>query len=179
MFTLVVILLLSTLFVSNKLLFNTYTNKIKQVLSDNFFGKEDTSVSSFQDFKKFSIGAVSGFLFPPTLERINLEIKQQNIIKLSPKNTDKRKWVPAFISLEDKQSGKIKMKSKIRQKGDREIHQESIDKMSYRVNIKGDNRLFGLKEFSIQRPVMRIYLELLIANIFKEENLLTLQINTY
>lgn len=176
MFNLIVIILLSILFVSNKLLFDTYTNKIKQVLSDNFLGKEDTSVSSFQDFKKFSIGAVNGLLFPPTLERINLEIKQQNIIKISPKNTDERKWVPAFISLEDKQSGKIKMKSKIRQKGDRKIHQESIDKMSYRVNIKGDNRLFGLEEFSIQRPVMRGYTwELLIAKIFNEENLLTLK----
>ena len=42
--------------------------------------------------------------------------------------------------------------------------------------MKGDHRLFGLEEFSIQDPILRGYTwELLAADIFKSQGLLTLQ----
>ena len=87
MFTLVVILLLSTLFVSNKLYLIHIQIKLNKYLKIISLVKKTLLYLHFKILRNFQIGAVSGFLFPPTLERINLEIKQQNIIKLSPKKT--------------------------------------------------------------------------------------------
>ena len=45
-----------------------------------------------------------------------------------------------------------------------------------RVNLKGDDRLFGLEEFSVQDPILRGYSwELLVADVLKSQGLLTLK----
>ena len=69
-----------------------------------------------------------------------------------------------------------RFKAKIRPKGDRQLHKDTLQHTSFRVNMKGDDRLFGLEEFSVQDPIIRGYIwELLVAEILNSQNLLTLQ----
>ena len=45
--------------------------------------------------------------------------------------------------------------------------------MSFKIDIRGKKRLFGLEEFSLQHPIVRNYgWEMLINNIAQSENLL-------
>ena len=46
---------------------------------------------------------------------------------------------------------------KIRTKGVRSIHWMSKDKTSYKIDIIGDKRIWGLEEFSFQKPITRNY----------------------
>ena len=46
-----------------------------------------------------------------------------------------------------------KFKVKIRPKGDRKIHFLNLDSMSYKLDIRGENKfIYGMEEMSIQKP---------------------------
>ena len=45
----------------------------------------------------------------------------------------------------------------MRVKGDRSLHWEVKDRTSYKIDIKGEKRLLGLEEFSVQKPITRNY----------------------
>lgn len=79
-------------------------------------------------------------------------------------------YVPARIRLEDKI-----VKAKLRLKGDWTDHLEG-EKWSYRVVVKGENSIFGMKTFSIQHPKTRNYLgEWLFHKLLKHEGLIGLR----
>ena len=48
-------------------------------------------------------------------------------------------------------------KVKIRSKGVRNIIDVKKDKMSYKIDLIGDKRLWGLEEFAMQKPITRNY----------------------
>ena len=74
------------------------------------------------------------------------------------------------------ESGSLELNGKARAKGDRELHWENISGQSFRVNLKNDERLFGMEEFSIQHPIGGRYTwEPFITEVFKNEGLITLQ----
>ena len=101
-------------------------------------------------------------------------ISQENIMKIW-NDENKNKYYPIKINIVDISNGS-QLVGKARSKGDRHLHKEDILLQSYRVNLKGDNRFLGLEEFSIQRPIIRGFTwELLIAEIFQSQNLLTLK----
>jgi hypothetical protein len=63
--------------------------------------------------------------------------------------------------------------AKIRLKGDRQIHYEDINKLSFRVKLDGDNTLFGMKVFSLQKPRARNYIyEWLLLEMMKQEGII-------
>ena len=58
-------------------------------------------------------------------------------------------------------------------KGMRKIHNLDFKKMSFKVNIKGQEKFLGMDNFSIQMPVIRGYdYELLVSNLLRKDNLL-------
>lgn len=71
---------------------------------------------------------------------------------------------------------------KIRLKGDNLDHLEGA-KWSFRIKVRGDDRLFGMKTFSIQDPKTRNYVsELVYHNVLKREGIIGLRydfINVY
>ena len=78
-------------------------------------------------------------------------------------------YVPASISY-----GGEKYKIKIRLKGGREAHYNDIDKASYRIKIKNDNTILGMKTFSIHKPRMRNYIEeFIFLRMMKDEGMVT------
>lgn len=95
-----------------------------------------------------------------TQESINIDIKHIDLQKIEYMRQNAQKgnrdfdYVPAKITY-----GTETYKIKIRLKGDRKIHFEDLDNSSFRIKMKGDGTLFGMKVFSIQKPRARNYLE--------------------
>ena len=48
-------------------------------------------------------------------------------------------------------------KIKIRTKGVRNLHWYDKNTTSYKIDIRGDDRIWGLEEFSVQKPITRNY----------------------
>lgn len=160
----------NTLFINNKL--NTVVDKVIQ----HFVPKQQVSLTKFSDTDNYIKDAVVGLISPNQFPVVDIKVKQKNILVLnSDRENGGRSWVPASLSLNETAQSKD-LKIKIRPKGDRQLHKDSFASMSLRVNMKGDNRLFGLEEFSVQDPIIRGYAwELLVAEILKSQGLLTLQ----
>ena len=79
-------------------------------------------------------------------------------------------YVPANIRYNDKET-----KVRLRLKGDALDHLES-DKWSFRIKVKGDDTLFGMKTFSIQAPHTRKYLnEWIFQNALKKDDIMNLR----
>lgn len=156
-------------------LFLTNRLSLLQTKVNTFLGVEESiAVSSWSELTEYLKRAMQGTLTLNNFPSVNLVMSQTEILKLNDRKSANRVYVKAKINLDQEKLDKP-LKGKVRLKGDRKIHNESIMSQSYRVNLKGDDRLFGLEEFSIQRPIVRGYTwELLIANIFSSEGLLTL-----
>ena len=58
----------------------------------------------------------------------------------------------------------------IRLKGDRYIHWNEENKSSYRINIRQNKRILGLKKFSLQKPRTRNYIYEWIFHELNSEN---------
>ena len=104
-------------------------------------------------------------------DRIDLDIKFEDIVILEKerqaaiergtlgRNKSRLSKVPATIKYENK-----KIKSKIRLKGDREMHWGKKKNSSYNVYLSKDNYIFGVNNFSIQKPAIRNYIHEWIFN---------------
>lgn len=173
---LIVTIIIVWLVSSNILFFKAKINDIVDRVFPKLGVYEQTSLTKLSEIDDYVKGFVAGITSPNKFPNIDVQVKQKNILILnSDRKNGGRSFVPATFSVLN--DGMVKaLKGKIRVKGDRELHKESFANMSVRVNLKGDDRLFGLEEFSVQDPILRGYTwELLVAKIFKSENLLTLK----
>lgn len=65
---------------------------------------------------------------------------------------------------------------KLRLKGDRVVHWNDPEKMSFRVKVKGDNAFMGMKRFSLQKPRVKNYVyEWLYHKVLEREGVLGLR----
>ena len=46
---------------------------------------------------------------------------------------------------------------KLRVKGDRALHWYDKNQTSYKIDLIGDDRIWGMEEFSVQKPITRNY----------------------
>ena len=109
-----------------------------------------------QQYPLFIKHALKGVINPN--ESLSIDIKHVDMQELEfmrqqaiAGNRD-FKYVPATISNDNQQ-----MRIRIRLKGDRTIHFESLDNASFRIETRGDNTLFGMKKFSLHKPRARNY----------------------
>ncbi len=103
---------------------------------------------------------IGGVLARP--EHITIDIKYNNFQKLAYQRelalargiltTSSTDFVPGVIRHQDKAT-----KVNLRLKGDWIDHLQG-DKWSFRIKVKGENTIWGMKEFSIQHPKTRNYL---------------------
>ena len=144
---------------------------------NHFFANTPTKI-----FKLFYIGTINKFKKKkiPNVEIIN-NFKNLKILEAQRKrivDNDIPLYANARIKItesENKESELIKVK--IRAKGDREMHRLDMDQMSYKVDVRNDNFIFGMEEMSIQKPIIRNYgWELLFHEIIKKEDLIYLKI---
>ncbi len=107
------------------------------------------------------------------LEKISLSINFNNLSKLDCQrqrySSCEGKWANGVLIAKGR-----KYNIKIKAKGDREIHRRNFKTMSFKIDIKGEDRYNGMEEFSIQKPIIRNYTnEILISDIVRHEGLIT------
>ena len=164
----VIFLISNSLFIENRI--RIVLNEINEFL----FGiKQDYAVSQIQDIPIFLKGAITGALTPIDLKSISLNIEQEKLLNIynTVENRSNREYLNAELMILDEYGTDSILKAKVRAKGDRSLHWEDVNNMSFRVNLRGDDRLFGLEEFSIQKPLLRNY----IWEYFRQEGLLALK----
>ena len=161
---------------SNSLFFRSKLNDIVDRVLPKLGIYEQTSLTEFSEIDEYIKDMVGGITNSQKFPIIDIKVKQKNVLILnSDLKNERSSFVPATFSVYE--AGRInELKGKIRTKGDRSLHKESFANMSFRVNLEGDDRLFGIEEFSVQDPILRGYSwELLVADILKSQGLLTLK----
>lgn len=120
-------------------------------------------------------------------ESININIKHLNFQRLSyerqmaldgnikkasrDKGMSNFTYVPAKIDYKGKSYN-----VKLRLKGDRKDHYDDESKWSFRVRLKGDKTLFGMKIFSLHKPAMKNYIhEWIYHKALEREDVLSLR----
>lgn len=138
---------------------------------NHFVGESTTSINNFSELFNYIPMAISGTLKKNSYPKIEVQMKQNQILKVFSKNNKKVEGTAKIILMDDNKT----LKAKVRTKGDRDIHNEAFNRSSLRVNMSGSDRLFGLDKFSIQHPIMRGYTwEFLVGRLMSQLQILTL-----
>jgi hypothetical protein len=157
---------------------NPYTliKKFDQKILDKHLG---FSIFEIDDYINIKLISLKFIFIKNKLENIRIEIDQKNLYKLELQRENKI----SQTSIEKQNTAVAKLKTnkkkydiKLRVKGDRLIHFRDKDKTSYKVDIKGDDRIWGLEEFSIQKPITRNYMyEFIFHRLLQTSGLISLK----
>ncbi|MHA2429089.1 MAG: CotH kinase family protein, partial [Candidatus Hermodarchaeia archaeon] len=127
---------------------------------------------------RIPINFVRGLFAKP--EHLTIDIKHEDFMKLAYQReialakghlvVGEDDYVPATIRYDDES-----VEARIRLKGDFLDHLNT-DKWSFRIKVRGDNALFGMKQFSIQHPKTRNYVyEWIYHQALKREDVVALR----
>lgn len=120
---------------------------------------------------------VSALLHKPEIEHITIDIKHKNFMQLAYKRDVALALGTLFSSADDYVNAHIRygeriLGAKLRLKGDETDHFEG-SKWSFRVVLKGEDTLWGMKYFSIQHPATRKFVyEWILHQLLKREGLI-------
>ena len=150
--------------------------KFDQIILDKHLG---FSIFEIDDYINIKLISLKFIFIKNKLENIRIEIDQKNLYKLELQRESKI----SQTSIEEQNTAVAKLKTnkkkydiKLRVKGDRLIHFRDKDETSYKVDIKGDDRIWGLEEFSIQKPITRNYMyELIFHRLLQTSGLISLK----
>jgi len=150
----------------------------------NLFGiksKIETTVKSIAaENVKIPFNYISGKFSDPEKIFINIDFEDYEKLKFKREQALERgilvstdeDYVPAIITYGNKE-----VRVRIRLKGDMPMH-FSGDKWSFRINVRGDDTLFGMQTFSIQDPKAREYLDEWVYHYaLKQEGILSMRYN--
>ena len=153
--------------------------KIDQVIVNKYFG---FSFFKIDDYIQNKIKSLKYLFINNDLENVTIKIDQKNLYNLElqrKKKLDNLDFGVVYKQLDqdiEKFStatldfNKKKYNIKLRVKGDRIIHWYDKNQTSYRIDLRGDDRIWGLEEFSIQKPITRNYVYEYIFHKFLEFN---------
>ncbi|WP_136987668.1 hypothetical protein [Synechococcus sp. N5] len=110
---------------------------------------------------------------------VKLSINYKNLMNLECQRREKMKNnnCPGYTYMQSKGtliSDYKKFRVKLRPKGDRKLHYENPNDFSTKVDIRGNPRLWGMEEFSIQDPIIRNYTyEAFSSKALRDEGIVT------
>ena len=144
-------------------LYNQYKPKVVLEKIDNqilyrYFG------FSFFKLDDYLINGVKSLKFKilgNQLENIVINIDQKNLYNLELQRINKLKgfnqnnitYSTASINYQNNDYD-----IKLRVKGDRKFHFYKKNETSYKIDLRGEKRIWGLEEFSVQKPITRNYI---------------------
>ncbi|MCP4566318.1 MAG: hypothetical protein GY841_01925 [FCB group bacterium] len=129
--------------------------------------------------KMWIINYMKGKMSAP--EVLTLDINYENYQKLAYNRHLALKRGRLLPEYRDEVSGFIRYKDdryrvKLRLKGDLRDHWEDENRWSFRVKVRGENTLFGMKQFSLQKPSTRGFLnEWILHEVLKHEGFVALR----
>ena len=150
--------------------------KIDKVIFDKYFG---FSFFEIDDYTSQKIKSLKFILFENELENIIIKIDQKNLYNLELQRNNKSKGLTEKVEKFSRATLNYKdddYNIKLRVKGDRVLHWYDINQTSYRIDLRGDDRIWGLEEFSVQKPITRNYIyEYIFHKILEANNLIGLK----
>ena len=150
--------------------------KIDKVIFDKYLG---FSFFEIDDYTSQKIKSLKFILFENELDNIIIKIDQKNLYNLELQRINKSKGLTEKV--EKFSRAKLNFKDddyniKLRVKGDRVLHWYDKKQTSYRIDLRGDDRIWGLEEFSVQKPITRNYIyEYIFHKILEANNLISLK----
>ena len=150
--------------------------KIDKVIIDKYLGFSFFEIDDYiyQNFKSLKF-----ILFKNDLENVTLKINQKNLYNLELQRKNK---LEGLTNQTDKFSratlnyNQNNFKIKLRVKGDRVLHWYDKDQTSYKIDLRGDDRIWGLEEFWVQKPVTRNYIyEYIFHKLLEANKLISLK----
>ena len=137
-----------------------FITKVNEKILDRYLGVNILKKNEYIDLVKIKIK----YLFiKPELEKLNLKVNQKTILQIEKQRQLKNKnggILPSkYNNMYDVQIqyNKKKIKAKIRIKGVRPIHWQNNKTSSYKIDLIGNNRLWGMEEFAVQKPITKNY----------------------
>ncbi len=131
--------------------------------SKNLFGFEIRNVNSY--IEVYIKGAYYS-IFKPKIDKIDININQKNVLELEFQRQNRYKNLSSDSEIKKKLNKYVnatiifdgeKIPVKIRVKGDRRIHFDKVQSTSYKIDVRKDQKIWGLEEFSLQKPIVRNY----------------------
>jgi len=153
--------------------------KVNNKILDPYLGVDILKYDSYFNLIKIK---TKNLFIKPEVERLSLKVSQKTILQIENQRKLKKEnggILPAeffnMYPLEILNKGE-KYKAKIRIKGVRVIHWKDKRASSYKIDLIGDNRLWGMEEFSVQKPITKNYVyEFLFHKLLSKTNNLHLK----
>ncbi len=155
---------------------NVVIKKIDQLFINKYLG------FSFYELDYYILSGLKSLkytLFNNNLENIIIKINQKNLYNLELQRKSKiegltQKFEKFSLAILSNNNNEYDIK--LRVKGDRALHWYDKDQTSYRIDLRGENRIWGLEEFSVQKPVTRNYIyEYIFHKYLEFHNLISLK----
>ena len=150
--------------------------KIDKVILNKYLG---FSIFEIDDYIKIKLISSKYFFINNDFENVVIKIDQKNLYNLESQRNNKingtsnefERFSTAKLEKE-KKNYDIKM----RVKGDRVLHWYDKDQTSYKIDLRGDKRIWGLEEFSVQKPITRNYIyEYIFHKLLEANELISLK----
>ena len=137
-----------------------FITKVNEKVLDRYLGVNILKKNEYIDLVKIKI---KYFFIKPEIEKLNLKVNQKTILQIAKQRQLKKKnggiLPPQYFNMYNVQIqyNKKKIKAKIRIKGVRPIHWQNKKTSSYKIDLIGNNRLWGMEEFAVQKPITKNY----------------------
>ena len=175
------ILIILTFYYFNSGMYERYKplevlKKIDKVIIDKYLG---FSFFELDDYTSSSFKSLKFIFFQNELEKVTLKINQKNLYNLELQRKNKLEGQSEKVKKFSRASlnhNNNNFNIKLRVKGDRVLHWYDKNNTSYRIDLRGDDRIWGLEEFSVQKPITRNYIyEYIFHKIIESNNLIALK----
>lgn len=163
---------------SNRYPLPSLVKNIDRVILDKYLG---ISIFELDDYLYLKISSISHKFTNKKPENVRFLINQENLYGLELQRKEKLNSEPNLeilrnYSLAELSHKNEKYRIKLRVKGDRLMHYYDKESTSYKVDIRGEKRIWGLEEFSIQKPIARNYIyEYIFHKVLESNNLISLK----
>ncbi len=156
-----------------------FIKNVDRVILDRYIG---FSLFKIDDYFKIKINNFKYLFIKNELDNIIINIDQKNLYNLELQRQQRLgKIQKSQTDLYNFSIGEIiyqgeKFPIKLRVKGDRMIHYQDKNGTSYKVDLRGPKRIWGLEEFALQKPITRNYVyEHMFHKLLEFNNLISLK----
>ena len=150
--------------------------KIDKIILEKYLG---VSIFEIDDYLKIKFTSLKYVFLNNKLENVVIKIDQKNLYNLELQRKNKKNGNKDFFvdfSKASLKKGENDYDIKMRIKGGRVLHWYDKDQSSYKIDLRGEKRIWGLEEFSVQKPITRNYIyEYIFHKLLEANKLISLK----
>ena len=150
--------------------------KVDEIILEKYLG---VSIFEIDDYLKIKLTSFKYVFLNNKLENVVIKIDQKNLYNLELQRKNKKNGNKDFFvdfSKASLKKGENDYDIKMRIKGGRVLHWYDKDQSSYKIDLRGKKRIWGLEEFSVQKPITRNYIyEYIFHKLLEANKLISLK----